>query len=164
MKPRIVHGVAILLFSIVSTPNTHAGLRAPMPAETVTRDSVTRLSADAFHACHVVNDGTVRCWGDNGFGQLGDGTTTNRPTPVPVNGLTAAVAIAAGRVHTCALLGDGTARCWGANGSGQLGDGATTSSLTPVAVSGPHAEGVLSAARLTRGRRLTARRVAPADG
>src|SRR6266850_614574 len=135
MKPRIVHGVAILLFSIVSTPNTHASLRAPMPAETVPRDSVNRVSADAFHACHVVNDGTVRCWGNNDFGQLGDGTTSDRLIPVTVSRLTDAVAIAAGGAHTCALLADGTARCWGFNGSGELGDGTTAQRLTSVAVS-----------------------------
>src|SRR2546423_2775067 len=106
MKLWIVHGVAILLFSIVSTPSTHASLRAPMPAETVPRDSVNRLSADGFHACHVVNDGTVRCWGANGFGQLGDGTTTDRLIPVAVSGLTNAVAITAGSFHTSALRAD----------------------------------------------------------
>src|SRR2546423_1631315 len=136
MKPWIVYGVAFLLFSIVSTPSTHASLRAPMSAETVPRDSVARLSADASHACHVVNDGTVRCWGDNGFGQLGDGTTIDRLIPVAVSGLTNAVAIAAGSCHTCALRAAGTARCWGSNGSGQLGDGTTGDRHTPVAVSG----------------------------
>src|SRR5947208_2205757 len=136
MKPWIVYGVAIVLFSIASTSSTHASLRAPMSAETIPRDSVNRLSVAASHACHVVNDGTVRCWGNNGFGQLGDGTTTGRLTPVTVSGLTNAVAIAGGSNHTCALLAGGTARCWGDNGFGQLGDGTTTNLLTPVTVSG----------------------------
>ena len=63
--------------------------------------------------------------GQNSYGQLGDGTTTERHTPVAVSGLSNAVAIAAGDCHTCALLSDGTARCWGDNDYGQLGDGTT---------------------------------------
>ena len=84
----------------------------------------------------MLGDGTARCWGNNWFGQLGDGTTTERHTPVAVSGLSNAVAIAAGNYHTCAVLGDGTARCWGRNDYGQLGDGTTTERHTPVAVSG----------------------------
>jgi hypothetical protein len=68
----------------------------------------------------------------NSSGQLGDGTTTNRSTPVSVSGLTGAVAISAGINHTCAVLNDGTAKCWGLNSSGQLGDGTTTNRSTPV--------------------------------
>jgi alpha-tubulin suppressor-like RCC1 family protein len=68
--------------------------------------------------------------------QLGDGTTTDRTTPVTVSGLSNAVAIAAGYEHTCTLLSDGTVKCWGYNGYGQLGDGTTTDRTTPVTVSG----------------------------
>ena len=60
-------------------------------------------------------NGTVACWGANVHGQVGDGSTTNRPAPVAVGGLSNAVGVAAGASHSCALLADGTARCWGAN-------------------------------------------------
>ncbi len=83
----------------------------------------TALAASDAHTCALRTDGAVACWGYNEFGQLGDGTTTDRPTPVVVAGLTGATALAAGSAHTCALLGDGTVACWGANEYGQLGDG-----------------------------------------
>ena len=82
------------------------------------------------------SDGALATWGYNGYGQLGDGTTTNRFVPVAVSGLTGVVAVAAGDYHTVALKSDGTVWTWGSNGSGQLGDGTTTQRLTPVQVSG----------------------------
>ncbi len=90
----------------------------------------------SFHSCAVVG-GAAKCWGDNGGGQLGDGTTTPSPTPIQVSGLTSGVtAVAVGDVHSCALITGGAVKCWGANISGQLGDGSITQRLTPVAVTG----------------------------
>jgi subtilisin family serine protease/alpha-tubulin suppressor-like RCC1 family protein len=102
----------------------------------ITGGSASALDAGGYHACVLSGGGTVVCWGNNYQGELGDGTRTIRPTPVPVSGLTGVTALDGGGYHTCALLGDGTVRCWGANWFGQLGDGTTTDETTPVPVIG----------------------------
>jgi alpha-tubulin suppressor-like RCC1 family protein len=82
-------------------------------------------------------DGSVRCAGENDYGQLGDGTTTNRYAAAPVVGLDGAMVIAAGGAFTCALKSDGTVWCWGLNSEiGQLGDRTMVDRSTPVAVYG----------------------------
>lgn len=86
------------------------------------------------HSLALKSDGTVWAWGNNSYGQLGDGTTTNRTTPVQVVGLSDVVAIAAGAFHSLARKKDGTVWAWGLNDSGQLGDGTTTNRTTPVRV------------------------------
>lgn len=92
-------------------------------------------TGDRF-SCAVLTTGGVKCWGYNGFGQLGDGSTTDRHTPVDVSGITNAIQVVAGGDHACALLNDNTVKCWGINTYGELGDGSTTNSSTPVTVSG----------------------------
>jgi len=99
---------------------------------------VSSVSVGGTHACAVA-DGMAFCWGSNGSGQLGDGTTTTRTTPVlvatgEITGRTVS-AVNAGGNRTCALAA-GKAYCWGANGSGQIGDGSYTQRTTAVAVSG----------------------------
>jgi len=98
------------------------------------------IAAGSDHTCALVATARVRvkCWGNNFYGQLGDGTRTSRSIPVVVShpGLTAAVA--AGWGHTCALLQTGRLRCWGYNDSGQLGSGSKSGfSTTPVNVVNP---------------------------
>lgn len=93
------------------------------------------VSAGGAHSCAVVA-GAVRCWGINAFGQLGDGTTTQRNSPVAVPGPVSIAAVSAGDRHTCALATGGQVYCWGNNGDGQLGDGTTVSRLSPVQVAG----------------------------
>ena len=88
------------------------------------------------HSCALLPGGTVSCWGANGNGQLGDGTTTDASTPVTVDGLTGAKSLAAGWGHTCALLTGGTVDCWGYNLDGALGNGTLVTSSTPVPVTG----------------------------
>ena len=105
-------------------------LLAPLAAQ------ATVIAAGKAHTVALKGDGTVCAWGDNAFGQLGDGATANSSTPVQVSGVIGVTAIAASYYHTVALKGDGTVWAWGYNNSGQLGDGTSTNSSTPLQVSG----------------------------
>jgi alpha-tubulin suppressor-like RCC1 family protein len=98
------------------------------------------LALGSFHSCAVVAGGEVRCWGRNASGELGDGTTSDRPYPVPVLAspggppLTGVRALALGPDHSCAVTEAGEALCWGSNPAGQLGDATTSQRRTPVRV------------------------------
>jgi hypothetical protein len=83
----------------------------------------------------LANDGTVWTWGDNSYGQLGDGTTTSRTLlPLVVPGLTGVASVKAGAAHMLALLENGTVMAWGGNYFGQLGTGDRTPSADPELV------------------------------
>jgi alpha-tubulin suppressor-like RCC1 family protein len=83
----------------------------------------------------LMEDGTVRSWGANSYGQLGDGSYIWHSTPVPVLGLSGVVQLVAGAANACALLNDGTVRCWGAGSQSVLGNNSTANAPSPVAVS-----------------------------
>ena len=94
-------------------------------------------SGDGF-SCAITAYGDAYCWGLNNAGQLGDGTTIDRSSPVAVSGglKFSAATFAVGAGHACALTSDGSAYCWGRNDFGQLGDGTAVSRSAPVAVRG----------------------------
>ena len=120
-----------------TTDEDWSATRYPVPG----LEGVTALAASPAnsedHTCAVVTAGAVKCWGANFNGDLGDGTTTYRKSPVGVAGLTGATGVAVGFFHSCALLTDGTIKCWGADSSGQLGDGTTvTERFSPVSAVG----------------------------
>lgn len=95
-------------------------------------EHLSTVSAGTSHTC-VPAIGGARCWGANHFGQLGDGTTVDRWTPVDVHGVPhTATSVAVGGAHSCVVAAEGRVYCWGHNGFGQLGDGTQVSSLGPV--------------------------------
>jgi hypothetical protein len=104
-----------------SSPGAREAGRPPDTSTAPCQARVVQLAAGKSHACALLDDGTVRCWGSNYSGQLGDGTTTFRTAPVAVSGLRNVAFIAAGDRHTCAALLEGSVSCWGANDHGQVG-------------------------------------------
>ena len=95
---------------------------------------VTDFSMGSDHVC-AISAGQLSCWGDNEFGQLGDGSQTRRNVPTPISGQSW-VGVAAGGLHSCAWQNSGALFCWGKNAQGQLGTGSSTDAFSPAEVSG----------------------------
>jgi len=104
---------------------------APVPVKDLGQPA-TALAAGLSFTCAVLADKTVKCWGANYGGQLGDGTTVTRGTPAPVRDLASVVSVSSASEHACAVHDGGTVSCWGRNTTGQLGNGTTNDSFTPV--------------------------------
>ena len=119
-----------------STTNSRIPVAVQMPAGVARFQSI---AAGYAHTCALTNEGKAYCWGWNGYGRLGNNSTTDSSIPVAVQ-MPAGVSfqsIAAGYYHTCAFTTTGQAYCWGQGGSGQLGNNSTTDSSIPVAVQMP---------------------------
>jgi alpha-tubulin suppressor-like RCC1 family protein len=98
----------------------------------VPEQNVVKVTAGRSHTCAKYWDGTAKCWGDNSYGKLGDGTQTGRTVPTAVYGLTNVQDISSGAYHTCAVRSvEPRVACWGYNGFGELANGSTSNSNYP---------------------------------
>ena len=115
-----------------------------------TLTGITQITTGEFHTCALTTAGSVKCWGTDSSGQLGNGASSNQNSPVDVvatggSGTLANITqIAAGSAHTCALTTSGSAKCWGYGFYGQLGTNATTDQSTPVDVVATGGSGTLT--------------------
>ena len=123
---------------------TNESSTVPVPVFGLSRVTAIAAGGDSVSGqdfALAVEEGTVKSWGYNRNGQLGNGTTSESNLPAEVSGLSGVMAISAGGYHSLALLGNGTVKAWGSDGSGQLGNGSTESSDVPVTVCAVSATG-----------------------
>ncbi|MFI5298194.1 MAG: RCC1 domain-containing protein [Polyangiales bacterium] len=120
-----------------------------------TGSNAASVALGAYHACLVTTSGAIDCWGQNDWGQLGNGATTNTTTPVAVSTVagtydgTNAQSLALGNLHSCARMKSGALACWGLNYHGQVGAGSSTTNYTaptPVAQTGGYSGNALQVA------------------
>ena len=119
--------------SSVRAPPRHAATR---PMRVLGDQQWTSVSAGGWSTCGTTGTGTAYCWGDNAFGQVGDGTITNRNRPTVVTGGIQLVQVSTTWGRTCGVTPTGQAWCWGENSNGELGNGTRTNSAKPVQVTG----------------------------
>lgn len=118
-------------YPVMLGPGAPASLSSPTLFPGLT--DIVQVTVGGLHACALDDAGAVLCWGGNSQGQLGDGTTAGRATPLPVTGLPADIISISSGVHfSCAITSELRRWCWGGNFAGQLGDG--TKLNRPIAV------------------------------
>ncbi|WP_436637692.1 chromosome condensation regulator RCC1 [Microbaculum sp. FT89] len=124
------------MFGQLGDGNMGVDSASPVPVQGLS-SGVVAIATGPQSTCAITETGAARCWGSNVHGKLGDGTQTNRDTPVDVIGLPGPVAaIKPANNHTCAVTKAGAAWCWGDGTSGELGNGDNANSNAPVAVIG----------------------------
>jgi len=127
-------------FGQVGAPTSTAAFYAPITVSGIS--GAIAVVGGGYHVCAVLSDQTMRCWGENDFGELGNGSTANSSTPVPVSGIAGPTFVTLGTWHSCVMMPDLTVRCWGQNDYGQLGNHGTSRALTAVTMNGPGVTGV----------------------
>jgi len=134
--PRAIPFILTALVALTSAPPVTAQTdsASDIAPQLIGGERVVEVAAGIRHSCALVENGWVYCWGRNQFGQLGDGSFVDSPTPVRVSGLTGVKQISLAFESTCAVRNTGRVFCWGSNNSGQLGDGTTMNRTTPVRV------------------------------
>jgi alpha-tubulin suppressor-like RCC1 family protein len=120
--------------AMANTDTGNAAESTPQQVYGLNKD-VVDLALGGGHACAIQNS-DLYCWGDNEYGQLGDGTNTDRNAPVKVDssnipGTKTPNDVEAGYYHTCVIYNDDSVACWGRNSKGQLGDGSTNNTNKP---------------------------------
>lgn len=122
------------------TVETSGNGTSSVASVTVSAFTFSAVASGYTDTCGITSDGSVYCWGRNGYGQLGNGTTSGDSyVPVQAIGISSATQIALGNSYACALISGGSVKCWGHNGNGALGIGDTNESAvynTPQNVSG----------------------------
>ncbi len=116
--------------------NGTSGGTSLTPIQVTGLSGIIKIAAAGYHSLALKSDGTVHCWGENAFGDLGNGTTTTPTSAVQTTGLTGITDIAGGDDHSVALKNNGTVWGWGDNMYGEVGDGTTTNRNVPVQVAG----------------------------